>query len=690
VRCSGETISRAALAEAVEQAADAIVITDSDGCIEYVNPAFTRMTGYSSQEALGLNPRVLKSGKQLRSFYKTLWETIRSGKVWQGEVVNRRKDGSTYVEEMRIAPILGANSEIKGYVAIKRDITERRVAEEALQSSESRYRTIFETSLDGIAITRLSDGIHIDTNKKFLDLMGYRREEVIGKTTVELGMWVDLDDRRKWVEVLRQASVFRDVKVRLRKKNGEVFWSQNSSSLIEIDGASYVLTAVRDISEAKAAEDKIRSLACYDTLTGLPNRGLAVEQLRQTLEASLRSQRKGALLFVDMDNLKTLNETHGHRTGDLLLQEVARRLSGCIRAADTVARFAGDEFLIVLENLSEALDEAAKQANAVAEKILFAVQQPYLLDGRECLSAASIGITLFGLSHDSVDDVLQQADIAMYQAKSAGRSKVTTFYPALQTAVNTRATMEEELREAIRTNQFLLYYQPQFERGNLIGAEALVRWKHPKRGIVPPDEFIPIAEGTGMILQLGYWVLESACTQIAALTKRKETAHITIAVNISALEFRQHDFAQIVLSILDRTGANPKNLKLELTESMLVENVEDIIVKMTELKCHGLRFSLDDFGTGYSSLSYLKRLPLDELKIDRAFVRDMLVDATSGAIAKTIISLSKAMGLSVIAEGVESEDQREFLAGQGCHSFQGYLFSRPLPAQEFQLLLSGL
>jgi EAL domain-containing protein (putative c-di-GMP-specific phosphodiesterase class I) len=310
-----------------------------------------------------------------------------------------------------------------------------------------------------------------------------------------------------------------------------------------------------------------------------------------------------------------------------------------------------------------------------------------LLNGRECITTASIGCTVFGAIQQSTDELMQEADIALYNAKLAGRNAMRFFSPALQSAVNARATLEEDMRQAIKCNQFLLFYQPQVQRGRLIGAEALIRWMHPKNGMVPPDAFIPLAEETGLILPVGDWVLDAACRQIATWAGRKSTAHLTVAVNISALQFRQLGFVETVLKALERTGANPKNLKLELTESMLVENIEDVIAKMTALKEYGLSFSLDDFGTGYSSLTYLKRLPLDQLKIDRAFVRDMLVDVTSGAIAQTIISLGRAMGLSVIAEGVETDEQRGFLAGLGCHAFQGTLFSPPLPLAEFEAFI---
>jgi diguanylate cyclase (GGDEF)-like protein len=472
------------------------------------------------------------------------------------------------------------------------------------------------------------------------------------------------------------------------------WWFMGTSVVIFVLGAGVVVRLRvqslqrrdRELQRLQAANDEIRNLAFYDPLTSLPNRRLLLDRLRQTLAASSRSNRKRALLFVDLDDFKTLNDTLGHHIGDLLLQEVARRITTRIRESDTLARLGGDEFVVLLQDLSEVAEEAATQAKSIAEKILATVDEPYLLAGRECRSSSSIGITIFGGPQDSTNEVLQQADIAMYQAKAAGRNTVRFFAPALQAAVNARAAMEEDLRQAIKTRDFLLYYQPQVYQGVLIGAEALIRWRHPTRGFMSPAEFIPLAEETGLILPLGEWVLETACKQIAAWGKQKDRAHITVSVNISARQLLNPDFVETVMNTLHRTGANPHNLKLELTESMFVDKVEEVIGRMTELKSYGLRFSLDDFGTGYSSLAYLRRLPLDELKIDQEFVRDILVDASSGAIAQSIISLSKAMGLSVIAEGVETEEQRDFLERLGCQAYQGFLFSRPVAVKEFELL----
>ncbi len=437
------------------------------------------------------------------------------------------------------------------------------------------------------------------------------------------------------------------------------------------------------------AQKTIQNLAFYDPLTELPNRRMLLDRLRMTLAVSARSGRLRALLFLDLDKFKKLNDSFGHQAGDLLLKETAQRLTAATRETDTVARLGGDEFVVLVENLSGRPKEAAAQAERIAEKILAVIRQPYLLFGHEYLLTASIGITLFGIQKEGTEEVLQQADIAMYQAKAEGRNTVRFFAPELQAAINARTAMEEELRMAIKQDQLLLYYQPQVDRDTVVGAEALVRWMHPKRGISFPDTFIPLAEETGLILPLGDWVLETACRQLVAWADRTESAHLSIAVNISARQLRQPDFVENVLAVLERTGANPHNLELELTENMLVENIDDVVAKMSKLKSHGLMFSLDDFGAAYSSFNYLQRLPLDRLKIDRAFVQDINSSTNGGAIAQAIVSLSYAMSLSVVAEGVETNEQRDYLFGIGCYTYQGYLFSRPVPLGEFEKLLAG-
>jgi diguanylate cyclase (GGDEF)-like protein/PAS domain S-box-containing protein len=679
-----------------EGALEGICQATLEGKFLSANFAVAKMLGYDSPEELISLAADLAQDVWVNPGERTqyLQQLEERGSVRGFECQLKRKDGRHIWVSLNDRMVCGADGCSLYLEGFMEDITERKRAEkqlaaatDALRVSEERYRTAFQTSLDAININRMNDGMFIDCNQAFFDMSGYKREEVIGRTSQDVGIWADVRDRQTMMNMLRQNSSVCGLEVQLRKKNGEIGWGQISASMIKIDDDPCILSITRDISAAKTAENTIRSLAFYDPLTGLPNRRMLMERLRHPLAASARSGRTQALLLIDLDHFKTLNDTLGHQTGDLLLQISSRRIVACAHEADTVCRLGGDEFVVVLEELSNVAEEAAAQAQAVGEKILAAIEQPSLLDNHECHSTASIGIAVFGDLQASTDEILQQAEIALYQAKAAGRNTLRFFSPALQAAVNARATLEEDLRQGIKTKQFLLYYQPQVERGHVTGAEALIRWKHPRRGIVSPDDFIPLAEESRLILPLGEWVLEDACAQIALWAGRKETAHLSIAVNISALQFRQPAFVELVLATLGRTGAKPENLRLELTESMLVDNLDDIIAKMNELKSHGLRFSLDDFGTGYSSLSYLKRLPLDRLKIDRSFVRDMLVDATSGAIAQTILSLGRAMGIAVIAEGVETEEQRGYLAGLGCHSFQGFLFSPPLPLEKFEAFL---
>ncbi|MFA6310691.1 MAG: EAL domain-containing protein, partial [Sterolibacterium sp.] len=471
-----------------------------------------------------------------------------------------------------------------------------------------------------------------------------------------------------------------------RKDGSEYIEHAVITPIRQADGSITHYVAVKeDITARKAAEDKINTLAFYDPLTGLPNRRLLLDRLQQALASSSRSKRSGALLFIDLDNFKTLNDTLGHDIGDLLLQQVGQRLATCVREGDSVARLGGDEFVVMLEDLSENTQEAATQAETVGGKILMTLNQHYQLGSYPHHSTPSIGVALFADQHETTDDLLKRADMAMYQAKAAGRNTLRFFDPEMQAVVTRRAALEADLREAVLQDQLLLYFQAQVvDAGRLTGAEALLRWRHPVRGLVSPAEFIPLAEDTGLILPLGHWVLQCACEQLAKWAGRPEMAHLTIAVNVSSRQFRLPSFVEEVLSILDRHGANPQLLKLELTESLLVENIEDVIAKMSALKAKGVGFSLDDFGTGYSSLSYLKRLPLDQLKIDQGFVRDILTDPNDAAIAKMVVALAGSMGLAVIAEGVEIEAQRDFLRHHGCHAYQGYLFGRPLPLAEFE------
>ena len=457
------------------------------------------------------------------------------------------------------------------------------------------------------------------------------------------------------------------------------------SQAFDVMAVDLVRTLRQEVAERKQMEAQVREMAFSDPLTGLPNRRMLMDRLEQALAASSRHGHRDALLFIDLDNFKSLNDTLGHDKGDALLRQIATRLTGCVREGDTVARLGGDEFVILLQALNGTPPEIAKQVQTVAAKILGVLAEDYELDGHGHHSSASIGVTLFGgLPREKVEEPLKRGELAMYQAKAAGRGTLRFFESEMQATVNARATLEAQLRQAVSAGQFVLYYQAQ-SRGDahLSGVEALLRWQHPRRGLIGPAEFIAVAESSGLILPLGRWVMETACKQLAAWAGRPETLHLTMAVNVSARQFKQGDFVQQMQAILAATGAKAEQLKLELTESVLVDNVDEIIGKMNALKGEGIGFSLDDFGTGYSSLSYLKRLPLYQLKISQDFVRDILLDPDDAAIAKMVVALTEAIGLDVIAEGVETEAQRDFLATLGCHRYQGYLISKPLPIEEF-------
>ena len=541
-------------------------------------------------------------------------------------------------------------------------------------------------SHDAMVITDCN-GIIVRINQAFSEVFGYTAEEAVGQTPriLKSGRHDPEFYREMWLAICSKGSWHGEIWD--RRKNGEEFpaWLTISGVNSATACITHYVGAYFDISERKQAEVKVNQLAFFDQLTGLPNRILLLDRLRQTIAAGSRSGSYSALLFIDLDDFKTLNDTRGHEMGEQLLAQVANRLTLCVRNGDTVARLGGDEFMLVLADLSTIEGDAVKGAEIVAEKTLASLNQRYLLGGDDYQGTASLGVTLFSGDVSSVDDLLKQADLALYKSKEAGRNTWRFFDPHMEIIVKQQAALETDLRKALAERQFLLHYQAQVVgNGQLTGVEALLRWQHPQRGMVAPGEFIPLAEKSGLILPLGHWVLETACNQLASWAERPEMAHLTIAVNVSANQFRQVQFVDTVLAILKNTRANPRRLKLELTESLLVSDIDEVVEKMFVLKAKGVGFSLDDFGTGYSSLTYLKRLPLDQLKIDQSFVRDVLIDPNDAAIAKTIVALAQSLGLGVIAEGVETERQRDFLANSGCHAYQGYLFSKPLPLEAFE------
>jgi diguanylate cyclase (GGDEF)-like protein/PAS domain S-box-containing protein len=545
------------LSTAVEQSPEAIVITDTLANIQYVNDAFLRSTGYTREEVLGRNPRILNRGLTPPATYTAMWDALKAGKVWSGELINTRKDGSTYVEMATIAPIFDEEGQVTHYVTTKVDITQR-----------------------------------------------------------------------------------------------------------------------------KQSEALVHQLAYYDALTGLPNRTLLHEQLQQAVEASAQGTAQGMLLLIDIDRFKQINDTRGHATGDWLLREMARRIRGCTGATNTVARLGSNTFGIIVSDIGGPSD----LAQTIARKVQQTLTSPYdLEDAKRLYATTSMGIALFGAGMPAPDTVLKQAEVALYRAKDEGGNAVLLFDAPMQAAVDARAALEMALRDAIEIQAFRLYYQVQVDlHGTVVGAEALIRWIGADGKVISPAEFIPLAEDTGLIVPMGQWVLDTACRQLARWQRSPATRHLTLAINVSARQFHQADFAAQLRSALERHHLDASGLKLELTESAILGDIDTTIERMHQLRELGIRFALDDFGTGYSSLSYLKRLPFDQLKIDQSFIHDMLIDHTSNAIVRAVLVMSDALGLKVVAEGVETAAHRDFLVEHGCQICQGYLLGRPMPIEAWE------
>jgi diguanylate cyclase (GGDEF)-like protein/PAS domain S-box-containing protein len=613
---------------------------------------------------------------------------------WSDEYRFVKRDGTCAFVLDRGFVVRDADGRALRMVGSLTDLSERKRAEIERDRLYQEKLLLLESTGEGIfGVDR--DGLCTFVNRAAADMLGYGAHEVLGRHMHELIHYQHADGSPFPVA---------DCAIGLSWKygaksfaNDDVFWRKDGSVLpveygsypilVEGRGTGSVVT-FRDISERKAAESEIHNLAFFDSLTRLPNRRLLMDRLQRAVKSCSTTSHSGALLFIDLDNFKALNDTYGHDQGDLLLSQVADRLASCVAHSDTVARLGGDEFVVVLESLSSDQQEAASQAKSAAEKILAAFSAPYQLDTHCYFGTPSIGIAMFGDNEQDLRELLRRADHAMYRAKEGGRNTLRFFDPAMHAALVARAALEADLRTAVKAGQFLLHFQAQVAMdGRIKGAEALIRWQHPVRGTVAPGEFIRLAEEARLILPIGQWVLETACRQLATWAQRPETAELTLAVNVSASQLCDAGFVRHVLDSLHKSGANPHRLKLELTESLLVENVDETIRKMSTLKAEGVGFSLDDFGTGYSSLAYLKRLPLDQLKIDRSFVNDAQNDHNAAVIIRAIISLGQSLGLEVIAEGVETEQQYDFLVHNNCHGYQGYYFSRPLPLERFEELV---
>jgi diguanylate cyclase (GGDEF)-like protein/PAS domain S-box-containing protein len=660
----------------------------SDGVIVDANSAFLRLFGYANMDRLRGQPLMVCIAPEAHEQITAQIRMRAQGQASEAayETTGIRQDGSRFafmVSSKRVMTDQGPRT-LSYFI----DLSEQKAAELQLRAANNMLRLVLETAPLRI-FWKDADSRYLGCNQAFARDAGLSQpEQLLGKQDSELG-WREQAARYREddLQVMQNQTPRLNFEEPQTRPDGQQIWLRTSKvPLLGPHGEKVGLLGVYDdITEHKRAQEKIHQLAHFDALTGLANRQLLQDALRKAKALSSQTRRFGALLFLDLDDFKTFNDSRGPAQGDHLLLEVAQRLSHCVRDSGLVARPGGDEFIIMLEGLSTQPKVAAAQAELVAEKLRSALAAPYPLDTHQAQVTASIGIVLFKGQTVSVDSLLKHADTAMYQAKNAGRNTIRFFDPKMQSELEARLGLLADLGLAIAHAQLRLYFQKQVNaQGHTTGAEVLLRWAHPTRGLVPPAQFIALAEETGAIVPIGLWVVQTACQQLKAWQSQPALRDLTLAVNVSARQFHQPDFVDQVRRVLVETGAKPSHLKLELTESVVLEQVEDTIAKMEKLKLLGVSFSMDDFGTGYSSLQYLKLLPLDQLKIDQSFVRDITTDPNDAAIVQTIIAMTDALGLNVIAEGVETREQQAFLEQRGCHSFQGYLFGKPTPLGQFE------
>ncbi|MCV2348699.1 PAS domain S-box protein [Paucibacter sp. Y2R2-4] len=686
--------SEASFKSAFECSAIGMALVSTEGSWLRVNAKLCQMFGYAEAEMMSLDFKRLSLPEDLDLDLREMRRTLR-GEI-DSYVMTKRyfhKDGHVLWGLLSVAGVKDPAGHVLHLVTQLNDISEQKKAEQQLLAGRAKLResaqhtqAILDHMKDGV-ISIDASGLILSFSRAAGEMFGYAAEELIGRSfSVLMPEPQHSLQGEQLVAYIRDEAphvVGRSCELEGLRKDGSLFPVLLSVSELATEGQDTFMGLVRDLSSQHQHQEEMHRLAFYDPLTGLPNRRLLLDRLAQVLQNSGRSGEHSALLLLDLDHFKLLNDSLGHETGDQLLQQVAERLRAQVRDGDIISRFGGDEFVVLLEALGSNSEEAAKAAESVADKLLQILAQPYALRGQEHVCTPSIGIVVFKGEAESRQELLKKADVAMYQAKSGGRNRACFYDPVLQASVAMRQSLAHDMRRGLAAQEFTLYYQVQVNAlGEPDGVEALVRWRHPTHGLMSPLFFIPLAEETGLILPLGQWVLETACAQLRNWADDPMTAPWTMAVNVSASQLTQDDFVESVASALRRTGASPYQLKLELTESMLIHDVEDVITKMRAVKALGVGFSLDDFGTGYSSLSILKRLPLDQLKIDQSFVRDLLTDLNDVVIARTVLALGQSLGLKVIAEGVENAGQLEVLSTMGCQAFQGYYFGRPVPAQE--------
>jgi len=669
------------LSLAVAQSPSSIIITYVNANIEYANQSFLNITGYEIDEIMGKNPKILSSNKTPKTTFDDLWGHLNSGKTWQGELINKRKDGSEYIESALISPIRQANNEVTHYLAIKEDITEKKQAEIELGIAAIAFE-----SQEGIMVTDAENKI-LRVNKSFTEITGYSIEEVLGKqpTLLNSGRQDSYFYSVMWNKIIQTGSW--QGEIWNRHKKGMIYpeWLTITARKDENDKITHYVAIFTDITKFKAAEAKIKHLAYYDPLTQLANRRKLLDHLNHAVSLSIREGTTLALLMLDLDRFKAVNDNLGHLAGDELLQLVAERISKRLRTTDLLARLGGDEFVVLLEDITHP-DDAAR----IAEFIVLELEKPFILGKtNEVHIGVSIGISLFPEHANSVSELIDHADMALYQAKDNGRGCYSFFSENLTDTIRDRLQLESDLRIAIKQQDLRVYYQPQVDilTGAIIGAEALVRWQTKDKGLIPPNLFIPIAEETGLILDIGKWVLQETCRQ-GQEWLQSGFAPIILAVNVSAHQFKRSNMQNVVQNALASTGFPAEQLELEMTESSLMAQQESIVELLNDLRSLGVLLAIDDFGTGYSSLAYLKCFPLDTLKIDKSFIDDIPHDTDDVEITKAINALGHTLGFKILAEGVENQQQLDFLKKIGCDTYQGYIKSKPLPADEFIALLS--
>ncbi|NEU29790.1 EAL domain-containing protein [bacterium LRH843] len=661
-----------------------VAITNQRGIILHANDKFCEISKYNLDELLGQDHRILNSGYHSKEFFKDMWATIGSGNIWRGEVCNRAKDGSLYWVDTTIVPFLNENGKPYQYVSIRNDISLRKQMEEEIRKSAETYRLITENSTDMIS-TIDGEGKLLYISPSYMNFLGYDAVEMAESNLLE---WIHQEDREDVSDSIHNHFVTgkasSQLEFRLLKKNGEEMFVEAAFSPIidEHKRVNNLVLVMRDITERKKTEHTIYHLAYHDTLTELPNRRFFMEYVRKEVYRAKRNQSQLAVMFLDVDHFKNVNDSCGHEVGDLVLTEAAKRIRACLRSNDIVARIGGDEFTVLLTNV-----KSMTEVQGVAQRIKESFQESISSGDKTHELSCSIGISLFPTDGVDVDELLKRADTALYVVKERGRNGYLFFDLAMEERSLERIVLENELRKAIQQEQFYIDYQPKknLSTGELVGMEALVRWNHPELGKIPPNKFIPIAEQTGLILPLGEWVLKQGCMQNKAWQEQGLTP-LKVSINLSPRQFYQFNLVGKIKEILDETGLDPKWLELEVTETVFGD-LDNAVAVLHSIRDLGVHISIDDFGTGYSSLSYIKQLPIDTLKIDASFIRDIHQNKESQAIVQAIVSIARSLNLNVIAEGIENEEQMAALTEDGCIQGQGFLFSKPLSKGEFETYL---